>query len=178
MVSKTYTTCAELLQSSFESLCGVYPFISESMNKRMASQYNDRWKRFKKRALKNVDYFGYGVSDEVIEELSYCLQPLSVREDDVLFTTGTQCKNIHIISEGEVSIYVNNNGIETFVDTLYTGCTMGAYSTLRGEPYAMIARAKTDCSLLTLSASKLNSVRDKFDELDRVMSEYDVYCEK
>ena len=127
IVSKTYTTCAQLDSKAFENICERFPFIVDSMNRRMHENYNDRWKRFKKKSLRNIDYFSLGINDNIIDELSYLLEPISLKEESELFVAGEFCKNIHIVSEGEINIYVNNNGKETYLETLYTGCTIGAY---------------------------------------------------
>lgn len=93
----------------------------------MKHEYNDRWKKFIKRSLVNIDYFGYGLNDEIVDEISYMLEPINITQSTNLFAAGEICNNIYVISSGEINIYVNNNGQETYVDTLYTGCTVGSY---------------------------------------------------
>jgi len=42
-------------------------------------------------------------------------------QDAFVFKAGYPCKEIHIISNGELDVYVNNNNKDTYLDTLYTG---------------------------------------------------------
>jgi hypothetical protein len=69
-------------------LIGRYPFIKKAMEKRIKTHYQDRWRKFVKRSLKNVDYLYSGVSDDVVEELSYKMEIISLHLDDYLFTSG------------------------------------------------------------------------------------------
>lgn len=178
VISKTYSTWAQLDKTAFDNISEMFPSLIESMERRMHDHYKDRWKKFKKRSLRNIDYLSFGISDNVVEQISYILEPITIKENTDLFTTGEFWKTIHIVSEGELNIYVNNNGNETHLETLYTGCTVGSYCALKGEPYTIIARAKTDCNLLKLPIEKLDEFRHKYDELDIIMTEYEKYWEQ
>lgn len=125
----------------------------------------------------NIDYLGYGLDDQIIDEISYLVDPVNIQRRDNLFTAGETCSNIYIISSGEINVYLNNNGQETYIDTLYTGWTLGSYSALKCEDYTITARAKGDWSLLKLQFSKLNKLREKYNDLDEVMYEYEQYCD-
>ena len=91
------------------------------MEDRMREVYQDKWKRFIKRCVRNIDYLSYGLSDKIIEEIVYMFDIVFIKEDNYLFRAGTPCRDIYIISQGELNIFVHNNTRETFIETLYTG---------------------------------------------------------
>ena len=152
-----------------------YPFIKKAMENYMRIHYNDKWKRFMKRALKNVDYLSCGVPDKILEEITYVLDLIDIKEGDYLFKAGHSCRNIYIISKGEIDVFVKNNEKEFYIDTLYTGCSIGSYSMLKREDYTIYGRAKTDCTILKLSYEQLLNFRDKFPELEEILAEYEQY---
>jgi CRP-like cAMP-binding protein len=95
--------------------------IKEALNTYISIQYNDKWRKFQKRALRNIDYLNATVPDKVLEEITYRFEQLTVTQDSIVFRAGTPCKDIYVISSGEVDVYVFNNNKETYLDTLYTG---------------------------------------------------------
>lgn len=97
VVSKNYSTIAELSANNFNLLIQRYPMVKESMSRYLAISYNDKWKKFTKRSLRNIDYLNMTISDEIVEELSYKLERTSVTQGSVIFKAGTTCKEIHII---------------------------------------------------------------------------------
>ena len=146
------------------------------MERYVRHNYNDRWKKFMKRSLRNIDYFTYGLTeDKVIEEITYLLEMIDIKHEDYLFKTKDQWKNIYMISNGEIEIYVNNNGKDHFIDTLYAGCTIGSYGVLKLEDYTINAKAKTDWTLLKLSYDNLLKIRDKYQNVDEICEEYEQY---
>ena len=60
----------------------------------------------------NIDYLGYDSDDQILDEISYLVDPVNIKKHDNLFTAGETCSNIYIISSGEINIYLNN-GQET-----------------------------------------------------------------
>lgn len=83
-----------------------------------------------------------------------------------------------MISKGELDIYVNNNGKESYIETLYSGCTIGSYSTLKLEDYTIFGKAKTDCTVLKLSSSNLGLIRDKHQDVEDICTEYEKYLDE
>jgi CRP-like cAMP-binding protein len=61
------------------------------------------------------------------------------------------------------------------LDILYSGCTIGSYSSLTAEDYSISGFAKTDLTVLKLDYHKLDKMRDKYEELDDKMTEYENY---
>ena len=51
------------------------------------------------------------------------------------------------------------------LDTLYIGCTIGAYSLIKKQQYPYVGRARTHLTLLVLSRSDLYEAFDYIDEL-------------
>ena len=143
----------------------------------MRDVYQDRWKRFIKRWIRNIDYLSFGISDKIIEEMSYMFDLVSIKEDNYLFRAGTPCRDIYIISKGELNIFVYNNTKETFVETLYAGCTIGSYCSLTSEEYTISGKARNDLTVLKLPFTKMQALREKYDDLDNIMGKYETYLD-
>ena len=90
---------------------------------------------------------------------------------------GTPCTNIYIISNGECEVSIVNNNKATFLDVLYTGCSVGCYTSLTSDDYTLNGKAKTDLTVLKLPFEKLNSLREKYEKLDDKMTEYETYIQ-
>jgi CRP-like cAMP-binding protein len=179
VTSKNYSTLAAMNKMNFDELVQRYPDVKEAFNRFIMISYNDKWKKFQKRALRNIDYLNSpNINDPIIEELLYKLEPITVSKDTFIFKAGTPCKDIHIVTSGELDVYVNNNNKDTYLDTLYTGWVIGSYSALTSEYYAITGKAKTECKLLVLKYKDLFDVRQIFDELDLVMIDYENYCDE
>lgn len=178
VISKNYSTCARLDKSSFFRLIERYQFVKDSMLEHMREEYQDKWKKFIKRCIRNIDYLSFGISDKIVEELTYLFELTSLKEENYLFQAGQPCKDIYIINNGELNIYVHNNTKETYLESLYTGWSIGAYSSLTQEPFTLSGKAKTDLTLLKLPFNKMLELREKFEDLDKVMTEYENYIEE
>ena len=127
VVSKSYVTLAELQAKNFEIICEAHPEFYKILEKRIRKRYNDKRKKFIKRSIKNIDYFN-NVSDQIIDEISYCFETVYLRKDNFLFKKGTQWKEIYIISNGELDIYIeNSNRKPSVLETLGTGWILGTY---------------------------------------------------
>lgn len=142
--SKNHTTLAELSKEDFLSLCLKFPFIKSTMERRIRKNYNDKWRKFVKRSIKNIDYLSYKMPDQIIDDISYMFEMTSISQGAYLFKKGNTCRDIHIISNGELNIYLGDNKREMYLDTLYTGCTIGSYASLNADDYTVSAKAKTD----------------------------------
>lgn len=88
IISNNYTTCAALEREKFMKLLYRFPFIRRSLEKRIKNNYQDRWRKFVKRSLRNVDYLGIEVSEDIVEEISFQCEPISIHEGEVLFLSG------------------------------------------------------------------------------------------
>lgn len=60
------------------------------MEKRIKKNYQDRWRKFVKRALLNIDYLCTGVSEDIVEEISYKTELINLHQDEYLFESGKQ----------------------------------------------------------------------------------------
>ncbi|CAI2368538.1 unnamed protein product [Moneuplotes crassus] len=176
--SKNFTTLVSLDSQSFLEMVSVNPDIAESMNKHIKVSYKDRWKKFIKRALCSIEYFSGPTSDEIIEALAYKLEILNINKDTTIFQNGKPCTEIYIVAHGEVNIYIKNSQVkDSYLDMVYQGCSIGSYSVLTGDDYSITGKAKTDCTLLKLTYNTLEELRNKFDELDYILSEFEDYIE-
>ena len=135
MINKNYITLARYKNYDYYNLIDEYPFIKLKTEKKINEEYTDPWKKFLKKVLRNIDYLSYGVSDESIEEITYLCEPITISEDTQLFKSGSKCKDIYLISDGQLNIYINNSNKEIFLDTLHIGSSIGTYCSLVNEPY-------------------------------------------
>jgi CRP-like cAMP-binding protein len=174
--SKNYTTCAALSLVNFKDFKNRYPEIVRKMNDEMI-KYQDRWKKFLKRTLKYICFLSHDISDIILEDLIYELDTERVETGNYLFKKGYMCDCIYIIIHGEVDIYMENNGRETFIETLSQSCNIGAYSTLQEDDYSFSCKAKTDCTMMTLKYETLDTFRSKYEELDYYLLEYEGFIE-
>ena len=93
-----------------------------------------------------------------------------------MFESGKPWKEVYIVCSGELNVYLRNkNGMEMYLDTLYTGWSTGAYSVLTGDDYSISGKAKSDCLLLKLQYMHLEKIREQHMELDLAMVEYEDY---
>ena len=81
---------------------------------------------------------------------------------------------------GEADIYINNNHIrgDTYLDTLYPGCNIGAYSILVDEVCSAKIKSVTDLVLLAIDIDAFTILRYEYDELDKQLTNYEEYTEK
>ncbi|CAI2366862.1 unnamed protein product [Moneuplotes crassus] len=178
--SKNYTTCASLDQKTFAKLIAGYPFLKTAMEKRIKENYQDRWRKFVKMSLRNIDFLSNGVSDEVIEEISYKMEMISLHANEHLFHSGYPCREIFIICNGELEIMISSKSIATgrYLETLSSGCNIGSYSCLVYEDYTITGIAQTDVSVIKLDFAILDIMRNKYDDLDRKMNEYEKFIDE
>jgi CRP-like cAMP-binding protein len=121
--SKNFCTLVSLDEKLFQELMNRYPDVREEMNKHIYADYKDKWKKFAKRVIANIDYLGYVMSDKIIEELYYKVEMFKVNEGNYLLQAGNPCKEIHMVVNGEVEIFIKNNkNVESYLDTMYQGC--------------------------------------------------------
>jgi len=59
------------------------------MEKRIRRNYNDKWKKFIKRSIKNIDYLSYNMPDDIIDDISYYFELVSISQGEYLFKKGT-----------------------------------------------------------------------------------------
>ncbi|CAI2362152.1 unnamed protein product [Moneuplotes crassus] len=177
--SQGYSTCASLESQTFQKLLETYSFVKKSMERKIHEKYQDKWRKFVKRSLRNVEFLDKSVPEDLIEELSFKMQFKNASRDDYIFKSGTPCRNIIIIASGRVEILImnNNNGDESYLDTLYSGCTIGSYSVLNNDDYCTSCKALTDVTYLTLDFTILEQMRLVYEELDDSMCELEDYIE-
>lgn len=75
-------------------------------------------------------------------------------------------------------IYNKKTSNETYLDTIYAGCSVGSYSALNVEDYTISGKALTDCTVLKLEYVHLERMRCVNDDLDANITEYEQYVEE
>ena len=129
------------------------------------------------RTLSNVDFLSHDISFNILEELAYTLKPEVVGVGQYLLKAGSYANSIILIVDGEFDVTINNNNQECVIDTLYSGCTVGGYSVLNGDPHTVSIKAKQDSNILILESELLDAARGSHPELDHYMTEYEDYIE-
>ena len=71
-----------------------------------------------------------------------------------------------------------NNNRETYIETLFQGWNIGAFSALLEDEYTFNCKAKTDSVIMTLNYETLEKYRTKYDELNYYLIEYEGFIER
>ena len=87
-MSKSYSTIAEYDKDSLLLILQRYPFIAQNMEKKIHKSYHDKWRKFIRQTIKNIDYFSKEIPDKVISEVSYLFELVTIEQDDYLFRKG------------------------------------------------------------------------------------------
>jgi CRP-like cAMP-binding protein len=132
------------------------------------------------KCLRNIDILNDSqVSDDLLDNISYDLDYANYTENSKLFTIGGHCSSIKIIVNGMVDVYINNgingNGHDVFVDTLYSGCNIGAYNIITKEDYNITGVASSDTTVLVLRYETLEKYIHKYRELRKIADDYETY---
>jgi len=90
VISKNYSTCAGVQKDKFEKLLVRFPFVKKNMEANIKKNYNDKWRQFVQKSLRTIDYLhnSENISDNIIQELSYKLETISLSKDEYLFKSG------------------------------------------------------------------------------------------
>jgi CRP-like cAMP-binding protein len=177
--SLNYSTWAELKKSAFERICMTYSFIKSSMEQKMKLHYKDKWKMFLMKVIRNIDFINKTISDDIVEEIMYRVTLKQFNKGAYLFKQGKPWNEIHILVNGEVEIYVNNNEVyDILVDTLFWGWSIGAYSSLMNEDYTVSGLVKEDWIVILISKDLIDNLRTQFDDLDKTINEYETYIQE
>lgn len=84
MQSKNYTTCASLSLNNYKELKNRYPEIIRKMNENIIF-YQDRWKKFLKKTLRQISFLSHDVSDVILEDILYELRTERVETGNYIF---------------------------------------------------------------------------------------------
>lgn len=177
VLSKSYTTVAEFHQDDFNVLCSRFPSIKQNMEKRIRKGYNDKCKRFIKHVVSSIDYFSYDIPDKILDEMAYMFEVITIEKDTFLFKKGSSCKEMYVITNGELDIYIGTYKQDTHLDTLYAGCIIGSYGILTCDDYRFSGKAKTNMTVLKLPYYKLQELRVGYEKLDIMLSDYEEYLD-
>ncbi len=72
-----------------------------------------------------------------------------------MIEAGQEADSIYIVVDGQLDVYIVNNGQQTVLDTIYSGCTVGAYSILHTDLHTISVRARYDSNVLVLDYESL-----------------------
>lgn len=64
------------------------------MEVKIRKNYNDKWKKFVKKVIKNIDYLSYDMPDIIIDDIFYQFETVLVPHSSYLFKKGTTCSEI------------------------------------------------------------------------------------
>ena len=120
-------------------------------------------------------FLSHDIPIYILEEISYKLVSKGVPEGEYLIRTGQIAEEIYLIVEGEFDVIIENNKKETVIDSLYQGCSVGAYSILHHNPHTISLKAKFDSTVLVLEIDTLERLKEKHSELTHYMHQYEDY---
>lgn len=112
--------------------------------------------------LPHVPLFG-GLGVDELARIACGTREISVGKDAILFSKGDRSDGFYLIVQGRVKLtFASAQGIESVVDILEQGQTMGETEMFRDQPHTVSAQALSDARLLHFSKAVI------FDELHRV----------
>jgi CRP-like cAMP-binding protein len=85
--SKNYTTTAALNYNNFKDFKNRYPEIVRKMGDDLI-KYQDRWKKFLKKSLKQISFLSHEISDVILEDLIYELETERYETGQLVFKKG------------------------------------------------------------------------------------------
>ncbi len=87
--------------------------------------------------------------------------PCSFKQGSVIFEDGAEGREMYIILAGEAQVHKNVSGRDVLIAALGEGDIFGEMALLEGMPRSAEVRAKTDCSLLGITAANLKKLRQE-----------------
>jgi zinc transporter ZupT len=98
---------------------------------------------------------------EEMESVLSCVEPVTVKQDEIIFHQGDPGDALYLIHDGLIDIQSKTDGQAKVIATLGAGHSFGEMALLTGDPRSASAIAKTDATLLRLG-------KDQFDALMEV----------
>ena len=117
--TKNYSTLACITKSVFIDMGQQFPEVHGLLKKRMRT-YQDKLKSFLHHILRSIDYIK-DLEEDSIEEISYHLKYEYYEKQQIVFRAGQSVDRIYFISTGEAEIFINYEGEEFIIDSLYQG---------------------------------------------------------
>lgn len=128
-----------------------------------------------KAGLKNIDYLSTDIPDQILEQLFYSLESITISPGTYLFKKGTSCTCLYLISSGDLDILIGADKTEKLIDTLYENCIIGTYYSITGDEYSISARANTECTVLKLPFELVSKFRLENEALDEAVCKCEEY---
>ena len=176
--SQNFSTCSFLEYQAFLTLWDHVPIIKTNFIERLKTIYNDNWRKYTRKCLKSIDYLREGISDEVLDEISYKLEIINCPNNNHYIKAGQFCNEIIMIWCGKMEVSIENiGGRQTYIDTLTACSTIGAYSAMSAEDHMINAHSKTSWKLLILKYEILEQLREQYNELDTQLWKYEDYID-
>lgn len=174
--SLNYWNWALLSREDFQDFCIFFPAVLNRLKKKI-STYNDNWRIFQKKILRNVDFFNR-LDEPTIDELSLTFRDKFYEKDSYAFESGEPVDSIIFVLHGELELIVKmDNGTEKVIDTLFQGCHVGAYSMIWESVYNFYGRARTNVQAYTLSRESIEEFRKVLVDLDDEVAFFERYSE-
>ena len=81
---------------------------------------------------------------------------------------------------GRIEVLISNKkqSIESYLETLYSGCVIGSFNSINYDEYTISGRALTDWVILKLDYYKIDQMRGIYDELDENISDWEKYIKE
>ena len=143
-------------------------------------KYEDQWKLYILKLMKNVDYFE-NIDTDILREVFYSLKQEYYEEGDVIFTFGDPGDKIIFVCMGSIDLYIpspdgDEKGI--FIDNLSLGSSFGSYSILSDTVRFFKGVAKQNTVVTLLTKTDLISMRFKYPKQMKVMEKCQKWVEE
>jgi CRP-like cAMP-binding protein len=155
-----YVTVGSLTNFDFSMICEQFPDLINNFKKTMIG-YKDRRKRVIINNLKNVDYFR-NLEPSVMEEIFSIAMDINYHKGEVIFEGESVPKDLFILIEGSVEIYIVQDGKEIEVDKIEgSGSVFFQNSIIDNFQIAFYLRSIEGCTMVRVSKEKLMKKKEK-----------------
>lgn len=143
-------------------------------------KYNDPWKLFRLKLLKQIDYFNLPSNQpEFFDEVNYYMEEEFYEQETEILHNCEKCTKIIFIVQGRLNLVIRDPKDETHVlATLRQGDNLGQYSCLFNEGFVFSIVAQTNVRLLTLSQQFFLDNLTTIDGLKRCVMQAENYVEE
>ena len=152
--SQNYSTISHLNKQAFHDMLGRFPQIKSKLKKQIL-EYNDKWKLYTLRLLRNVDYFE-DLKDDILREIAYHMKEEYFEANSTIFNFGDKSDKVYFICTGMVNVYLpGKGGKKVFLDDLRLGSSIGAYSILGEQTRIFSTIASTNVLINYITKSDI-----------------------
>lgn len=176
--SSNYCTMASLDKTAFFDMCNSFSDIFIKL-KQCAVYYQDPWKLFKLKLLKQIDYFqAESHQEEFLDEIHYYMKEEFYESGTEIISAKEPCQSILFLVQGRIELQILSPTGEIYIlETLKQGDIIGQYSVLFEEQFLFSAVAQSNVRLLTIDQSFFLDHNDQIQGLAESVEKAEKYVE-